>query len=87
MRGLMFGGSMKPHMGLVNFVYGVKPDVISVGDIVCFSRPDKAMRLIHRVVDVDGSGNVYIKGDNAKEVDCVPLSAIHYKIIKFRKLL
>ncbi len=87
MKGLMFGPSMKPTMGRVNFVYGEKYEFLCVGDVVCFSRKGKLPRVIHRIVDIDSHGMVYIKGDNAPEVDCVPLSSVHFKITKFKKLL
>jgi uncharacterized membrane protein (UPF0127 family) len=87
MQGLMFGKSMKPSMGMVNFVYGEKPEYVCVGDIVCFSRPNKTIRLIHRVIDITTFGIVYIKGDNASEIDCVPFSSIHFKIVKFRRII
>ena len=87
MKGLMFGPSMKPAMGMINFVSMELFDFIGVGDVVCFSRKNSLTRLIHRVINIDSSGIVYIKGDNAREIDCVPLSMIYYKIIKFKKIL
>ena len=85
--GLMFGPSMLPSMGRVNFVWLEPFDFITVGDVVCFTRKNKIGRLIHRVIDIDAQGKVYIKGDNAPEVDCVSLSEIFSKVAKFRKLL
>ena len=87
MRGLMFGKSMKPKMGIINFVRGEHPNIVCVGDIVCFTRPKKPGKIIHRVIDIDTSGKLYIKGDNAPEIDCIPFSNVIAKITSFRKLL
>jgi len=87
MQGLMFGKSMKPTMGMVNLVYGEKPEFVCVGDIVCFSRPNKTIKLIHRVINIDASGLLYIKGDNTIKVDCVPFSNVHFKVVRFRRII
>lgn len=84
---VMIGKSMKPSMGVVNFVWGEEPNKLVVGDIVAFKR-GKFAKLIHRIVDLDEKkGLYYIKGDNATEIDCVPLSDIIFKVNKFRKII
>lgn len=83
----MFGPSMKPTMGFVNLVKLEKFEYISVGDIVCFKRKNSSIQLIHRVINIDSSGGVYIKGDNAWEVDYVSLNDIYSKVISFKKII
>ena len=83
----MFGNSMKPSMSFMNFVWGEEPNDLVVGDIVAFKR-GRFAKLIHRIVDIDeAKGLYYIKGDNAPEVDCVPLSNILFKVRKFKNIL
>lgn len=88
-KGLMFGRSMKPTMGIVNFVWGSKPESVAVGDVIGFYRKNRwwgERRIIHRVIDIDSNGNIYIKGDNSPEVDCVTLSKIFFKLEGFKKI-
>ena len=87
---LMVGPSMKPAMGYVNFVYGeATPGIVAVGDVVGFYRKGKfgASRILHRVINIDGAGFIYIKGDNAPEVDCVTLSKVFFRVERFRKIV
>jgi hypothetical protein len=86
MQGLMFGPSMKPTMSGVGWVWMEPFEYLCVGDIVCFKREHKLGKLIHRIIDIDALGIVYIKGDNAPEVDCVSLSNIYFKVTKHKNL-
>jgi len=87
MQGLMFGKSMKPSMGIANFVKGEIPEYVAVGDVVGFLRKSKSIKIVHRVIDIDSNGKIYIKGDNAPEIDCVPFSNICFKVTSFRRLI
>lgn len=78
---------MKPSMGLVNFFWGNKPNYVCVGDIVGFARPKKSVKLVHRVIDIDRNGMLYIKGDNAPEIDCVPFSEVYFKVTRFKRII
>jgi hypothetical protein len=85
-RGLMFGPSMKPTMSRIGYVWMEDFVYLCVGDIVCFKRKNKLGKLIHRIINIDAKGMVYIKGDNATEVDCVSLSDIYFKVIRHKNL-
>lgn len=86
----MIGPSMKPYMGYINLVWGeANPETVNVNDIVGFYRKSwfyGVKRIIHRVIKVEGE-LYYIKGDNASEIDCVPLTKIFFKLEGFKKLL
>lgn len=88
-KNLMCGPSMKPTMGYVNWVWGEEnPDVVNVGDVVGFYRKcrfgDK--RIVHRVIKIE-NGIFHIKGDNAPEIDRVPITKIFFKLEGFKKIV
>lgn len=75
------GSSMKPTMNYVGIVYGTKPEKYSVGDIVGFYRKSRFFLNVHRVIKIEGN-MVYIKGDNAPEIDVVPIKQVLFKVTK-----
>jgi signal peptidase I len=85
--GFMFGKSMKPTMGIITYVEGIVPDYVAVGDVVVFKRPRKPIKVVHRIIHIASNGLIYIKGDNAPEVDAVPFENIYFKITHSRKIL
>jgi signal peptidase I len=87
LEGIMFGKSMKPTMGIINYIQGIIPDYVAVGDIVGYKRPSKRIKVVHRIINIDSKGLLYIKGDNAPEVDCVPFENIYFKVIHSRKIV
>jgi signal peptidase I len=87
LEGIMFGKSMKPTMGIINYIQGIIPDYVAVGDIVGYKRPNKRIKVVHRIINIDSKGLLYIKGDNAPEVDCVPFENIYFKVIHSRKIV
>jgi hypothetical protein len=87
LEGIMFGKSMKPTMGIISYIQGIMPDYVAVGDIVGFKRINKRIKVVHRIINIDSKGLIYIKGDNAPEVDCVLFENIYFKVIHSRKIL
>lgn len=85
---IMFGKSMKPSMGTITICYGEwRPNVVSIGDVVAFTLRKKHFKVMHRIIGITPAGNVLIKGDNAKEIDCVTLEDICFKLTRFRNLV
>jgi hypothetical protein len=83
---ILLGPSMKPTMHGITIVWCTKPENLAVGDIVLYSRKNKLGGLCHRIIDKDEQGNYLIKGDNAPEIDSVPLKSIFYKVDSYRNL-
>lgn len=77
---------MKPTMNGATIIWCVKPQNLSVGDIVLYSRRGQMGGLCHRIIGIDADENYLIKGDNAPEIDVVPLSKIQYKVDSFRNI-
>jgi hypothetical protein len=87
---LCVGPSMRSQMGYVNLIYGVvDPDFVCVGDVVGFFRKTWLgnKRVMHRVIDIDAEGNIFIKGDNAREVDCVRFSKVFFRMLRSKKII
>lgn len=83
---ITFGKSMKPTMNGVTIIWCIKPQNLSVGDIVVYNRKGKMGSLCHRIIAKDADDNYLIKGDNAPEIDSVPLSSILFKVDSFKKI-
>lgn len=83
---ITFGKSMKPAMTGATIIWCVKPEHLEEGDIVVYSRKGKLGGLCHRIIGKDTEGNYLIKGDNAPEIDTVPLSRIAYRVYNYKNL-
>lgn len=83
------GTSMQPFLGLLNLcLVETKPPFVAVGDVVAFVRSKRSFGMIqHRVVDINRFGVLFIKGDNAPEIDTAQLGDIVFKLVKTWRLL
>ena len=86
--GFLIGGSMKPALGMLNWYWGnTKFDYVCVGDIVAFCPRRSLKTITHRVIGIEATGIILIKGDNASRIDRVSLSQIIFKVTQWRKLI
>lgn len=79
---------MKPAIqGLTLCLVDTKPPYVAVGDIVTFNRARSFALIQHRVIYIDCRGRIFIKGDNAPEIDIVEFEDIVFKLIKAVRLI
>lgn len=84
---ILVGPSMKPTMGLINFCWGrTNPAFVGVGDVVGFRRGRDTDLIVHRVVDINRFGVLFIKGDNSSAIDTAQFKDVVLKVDGFRKV-